>query len=135
MKCLMVLLLSVMTVVMGSSEPIYSDGYPCLCYDNLLGGDTYQVRRWPWPATYVSEPKFPLQRDGQQQRQFSLYLLDSMDLGESRRSRYNVNFSLDLLAHPDPKDSMDLGEILVFPDLLERLVRKELRREFVKYLR
>ena len=59
-----------MTVVMGSAEPIYSDGYPCLCYDNLLGGDTYQVRRWPWPATYVAEPKFPLQRDGQQQRQF-----------------------------------------------------------------
>merc|ERR1712071_392229 len=28
------------------------------------------VRRWPWPATYVAEPKFPLQRDGQQQRQF-----------------------------------------------------------------
>merc|ERR1712191_28792 len=59
-----------MTVVMGSAEPIYSDGYPCLCYDNLLGGDTYQVRRWPWPATYVAEPKGPQQRDGQQQRQF-----------------------------------------------------------------
>merc|ERR1712071_431224 len=107
MKCLMVLLLSVMTVVMGSSEPIYSDGYPCLCHGNLLGGDTYQVRRWPWPATYL----------------------------QSRNSRYNAmannnaNFSLYLL------DSMDLGEILVFPDLLERLVRKELRREFVKYLR
>merc|ERR1712071_495519 len=135
MKCLMVLLLSVMTVVMGSSEPIYSDGYPCLCYDNLLGGDTYQVRRWPWPATYVAEPKFPLQLDGQQQRQFFSLPPGFDGPWESRRSRYNVNFSLDLLAHPDPKDSMDLGEILVFPDLLERLVRKELRREFVKYLR
>merc|ERR1712071_108766 len=63
MKCLVVLLLSAMTVVMGSAEPIYSDGYPFLCYDNLLGGDTYQVLRWPWPATYVAEPKFPLQRE------------------------------------------------------------------------
>merc|ERR1712191_19990 len=135
MKCLLVLLLSVMTVVMGSAEPIYSDGYPCLCYDNLLGGYTYQVRRWPCRRHMLQSRNSRYNAMANNNANFSLYLLDSMDLGESRRSRYNVNFSLDLLAHPDPKDSMDLGEILVFPDLLERLVRKELRREFVKYLR
>merc|ERR1712071_243334 len=104
MKCLLVLLLSVMTVVMGSAEPIYSDGYPCLCYDNLLGGDTYQVRRWP--ATYVAEPKGPLQRDANNNAYFS---------------------SPDLLDHLDLKDHQDL---LV---LLERLVRLERQGRNVRY--
>jgi len=69
------LLLSVLTVLTGTAEAIYQDGYPCLCYDNpySFGDVGYQARHLPRQGNFDAKLmglQGPQAHNGYQQRFF-----------------------------------------------------------------